>query len=474
MANRFSITPSQATSGTLMGLSSLMMQAGDLRERKIARQNKEAAAARTVKRVEEIQGEVGRAYQSNDVDEMMRVSVKYPEFRQAMKDAVGFKSQRTEDDYINSLAGIYADPSDENAARIVGERQAILQEEGVEPDGSVQTDGFMDRFTTPDERRKAAGIELAVMNPAKFKSLQSAISGPTAQKQTADIQNYEYYQGLKKTSPAEAAEFAAGALQKGGGMSGENALVARSLGIDPKSDISPTDAQQILIKKAELAKAKKSGFAIRTNSDGSTTIIQGPDAGKSIGLQRATKSKIEAKIFDAQNLVARADLIEKSYNDDFLTYGEQLTQWGQDVFEKAGGSLSPEQTRAKQEYSKFRRRTFDNLNMFLSEVSGAAVNEHEMKRLKESMPSMADGPTVFKQKMDDVLQQGRLMMGRYQYAKDNSLDPKGISIFSDELKGYVGGAKDPATPPTVTTQGEFDALAPGSVYIDDGVQYRKP
>jgi hypothetical protein len=227
-----------------------------------------------------------------------------------------------------------------------------------------------------------------------------------------------------------------GAKPKQVGLSGQAALVAVNKGLDPTdvSTFTPEQARDVNLELEKMAIARKSGESIEVGPDGTVRIVRGTGAGKGKLGRRAT-GDLESKTIDASSLLFRAKEIENSFNPKFLEYGTQFKQAGLGLAEKAGMKLTPEQKQQKEEFITFKQTTFDNLNRFLNEISGAAVNEHEMKRLRHSMPIMNDSPTEFNKKLKNTMKMARHSIARYTYIKKNGFKLSDISL--DEVPSLM-------------------------------------
>ena len=190
------------------------------------------------------------------------------------------------------------------------------------------------------------------------------------------------------------------------------------------------------IKKALTS----SGFSVEFGEDGRViNITQGADS----GLQKPTKSKIEEKAFNAAEMGARVKDIKTSFKPEYL----ELLPRGKMAFASMkdflGQDLSAGETQKLTEFTTFKRRSVENLSRLLNELSGAAINAEEFRRLSATMPSSGtgifdgDSPTVFKAKMVDVLKQSRLANLRYNYALSHGLNPLKSNIALADIPEMI-------------------------------------
>lgn len=171
------------------------------------------------------------------------------------------------------------------------------------------------------------------------------------------------------------------------------------------------------------------GMSVEVGPDGEFRLVQGPGA----GMGKQAKNTIEDKQIDTTEMLARISSIKEAFRPEYQQFGTRLGMSWASLKDKFG-SLNPEDKAQLREYTTFRRRSFENLNRTLNELSGAAITPQEAERLKKMMPDPGEGvfdgdsPTEFKAKMDDVVRQTTLALARYRYAKAHGLDQYGIAL----------------------------------------------
>lgn len=153
-------------------------------------------------------------------------------------------------------------------------------------------------------------------------------------------------------------------------------------------------------------------FTVTTEDGRQITLTQGGAGGGAgggiIGTQatgefgRGTDTALNQRIVNATNTLDRARQTAAAFDARFLTIPSQLQNLASSWQERlAPESLSPEQRRDLEDFTRFRQQVYDDLIETLRELSGAAVTESEFDRLQESMPSPSDSPTQFVTKMND-------------------------------------------------------------------------
>jgi len=187
MANPFMIQPGGDYTKGLKGLSDVV---GQIEERK----REEVAQQKATEKFATIKQGALDAYRSGDPDAMAEFSLANPEFSQAMSQASGFRNKQTSDNYKDSLFSFYQNPTEENANELIQDRQKLLQSQGVGPEGSQETDSFIQRFQQdPEGTKKAAAEELAFRYPKEWKAMRDATEVDEVDKYEGLTAGYEEY-----------------------------------------------------------------------------------------------------------------------------------------------------------------------------------------------------------------------------------------------------------------------------------------
>lgn len=216
----------------------------------------------------------------------------------------------------------------------------------------------------------------------------------------------------------------------------DNALVQV---FDPKS---PTGTTYVPRNKAAGRFGRMpSGMEITVpGPDGSTIIRTGVRRGTPGGMEKGTKKNIETKLFEAREAQARLHQVSQTFDDDFLRWGPQIMAKVSAIREKAQGlplvdsiigKVSPTEQKQLRKYATFQLDVLDNLNRYIKEITGAQMSDGEAKRLMKGMPNMNDSPTVFKAKMDRIIEKTRLARVRYTYALRNGILPQKVGAIDD-------------------------------------------
>lgn len=149
------------------------------------------------------------------------------------------------------------------------------------------------------------------------------------------------------------------------------------------------------------------------------------------GLGKEATNDIDKKIFDGVNILARMDGISKSFKPEYQTIGTRLGMTGAGWMAMIDPSkVDPASAKQLGEFSVFRKRAIENLNITIKEITGAAMSIPEAERIRSQVPdpgqpglfgiASGDDPITFKAKMDDVIKQTRLAVARNAWLKKNN------------------------------------------------------
>lgn len=188
---------------------------------------------------------------------------------------------------------------------------------------------------------------------------------------------------------------------------------------------SPTGTRLVTREEALGQPGKPpSSLDVEVGPDGTVTLRQGPTA----GISKTTRSKVEGKALDATAALQRLNSINEAFEPRFLQAGAKIEAFIAGGKEKLGVQLTQDEEQFLTDFTTFGRRTIENLNTTLNELSGAAVTPQEFKRIQQSMPSAKDSPTEFKAKLDDVTRQMKRSLARLNYIRKQGLKLEDVSL----------------------------------------------
>ena len=147
------------------------------------------------------------------------------------------------------------------------------------------------------------------------------------------------------------------------------------------------------------------------------------------------QTRLQQNIADNTARLQRVEDIERSFRPEYQQIPTQGVNWARGMYERFGGTLSPDSQRQLSEYTGFRSRAFNELTQTLRQMSGAAVTPSEAERLLQVIgdPS-SDSPTQFRTKIAETLRAVRLANARLHHYLRSGLSP---SFRSDAEGGPV-------------------------------------
>ncbi len=163
------------------------------------------------------------------------------------------------------------------------------------------------------------------------------------------------------------------------------------------------------------------GETIRVNKDGSIEIIRGPLEGGAGEFTTKIKTDIQTKLFNANEQLARLDLIERDFKPEYQQTGERFKAAWTGIKAKLGQNVSSQDAKSLTEFSQYKRKAIENINLYIKEVTGAQMSEQEADRLRQAQPDPGDSwyngddPISFKAKLDDVMATTRMSIARYHW-----------------------------------------------------------
>lgn len=195
---------------------------------------------------------------------------------------------------------------------------------------------------------------------------------------------------------------------------------------------------------------KGRGLAI-TLPDG-TTISEG---GPLPGMGKPAQNKLEETLITSQAGLDRLRGIASKFKPEYQTWEGKLKGGIASLKDKAGVDITDEDKKYLGDFESYRADVLGNLNLYIKDITGAAMSEPEAKRIQATMPNDTDGPTQFQSKLASTMKNLGRVQARayYTLARGLSLDKIGLeqiddvirkrgSELEDDLKGKMAGASD--------------------------------
>lgn len=182
------------------------------------------------------------------------------------------------------------------------------------------------------------------------------------------------------------------------------------------------------------------GFAVTVDKDGNVSVMQGPGVS---GITKPTQSKIEEKIINSQEQLARLENIKSEFKPEYLQIGKRLSAEWTGFKSKMGEGVTDKDRKFLTEYKAFSRTAIENINAYIKEITGAQMSEREADRIRLAQPDpgekwyQGDDPITFQSKLDEAIKITKLSIARYSWYKNQGIDDQ-------KIKGMVNG--NTATP----------------------------
>lgn len=440
-ANPFFVDPTmgaEAIPAQLAGISSIL---SENRLRQQAMQEQKDAEAKALARQQAVQQAAVQAFESKDPDVMARTALEFPEVSEMLKVATGIQDEQKNRDALGfTRAFALAD----NASRpaLYERRIQELQAQGRDPSDTIAS--YEDFKANPDaeardvlsywagidpkgygvysdERKAEQAAALAAQKLAQQESqFNRAEAGRNARsarnaapgtngKPTAGMQDFQYFQDLKKTDPAGAEAFG----RERGFISKEGQELSGHL-------------------QKRLSTATDDAIAAERN------------VGKFVGL---------------------ADEIERSD----LSGGVFGGKWSEIIKDVTGEQDAVSNLR--REYNAIKG------SQVVSNLPPGAASDKDIELALGGFPT----DNASKEQLSGFLR-GLSKIQQYnadfnnfkaEYISDTGNERGMLKAWKERGSSPVSAASETA-PQEVTTIEQFNALPSGAVYLEDGVQYRKP
>lgn len=145
----------------------------------------------TVRR-QKIKQEALKVFEGGDPQAMARFSIENPEWTEQLRGMSKFKNARTEKNQIDTMYAIDRDPSPENVAKVIAQRNAFLDKEGVPQEQRQDTQKFMEAYSEDQEKGlQEMRMSMASKDPRKYLLYTQAKEGHRKKSTlTANMRDY--------------------------------------------------------------------------------------------------------------------------------------------------------------------------------------------------------------------------------------------------------------------------------------------
>lgn len=146
------------------------------------------------------------------------------------------------------------------------------------------------------------------------------------------------------------------------------------------------------------------------------------------GFTKPTTNALQEKQFNAIEQLARLRGIKQSWKPEYQQIENRLGfKWNalMDKFGPTRKSLTSQQRQELAAYSASRAEAIGNLNLYIKEITGAAMAIPEAERIKKAQPNPGEGvfdgdsPIEFDSKMQSNIRMTEMAIARYNYLTKN-------------------------------------------------------
>lgn len=211
------------------------------------------------------------------------------------------------------------------------------------------------------------------------------------------------------------------------------------------------------------------GLQMEFGPDGKPTLIRsGPGAGAKgggSGLAQPTLNKLDEKMIDAGEGLARLDQIERGYRPEFQQFGTRIGAGWTALKSSMGAKLDPNDKKLLTEFTTFKRDATDNLNKGIKEATGSAMGVDEAKRIIASMPNVGagvfdgDSPVEFEAKLKGSTTALRNAYMRAAWARSKGVDPLKSGVSLEEVPKLIDKRGDEIAAELRAKGGDLDDQA---------------
>ena len=144
-------------------------------------------------------------------------------------------------------------------------------------------------------------------------------------------------------------------------------------------------------------------------------------------LGKPASNDIDEKIVAGLDQLARLEAMNQTFEDKYQTIGTRIGMAGAGWMAKIDPSrVDPKTAQDLAAFAKDRRRSIENLNQTIKDITGAAMSNPEAARIMQQAPNPGTGifdgddPITYRAKMKDATDQTRLAVARRAWLKKNN------------------------------------------------------
>lgn len=177
-----------------------------------------------------------------------------------------------------------------------------------------------------------------------------------------------------------------------------------------------------------VANKEYQDYTLRNSKAGATNVTVQPNA---VPLGKAAETKVDEGLLDTSATLMRLNGIRKQYKPEWSEFstqaGMKLNQLGEKYL---GVKVAPAAQEKFKQYTQWRQKATNNLNLTIKSLTGAAMSDSEAERIKSTLPTADDSPSEFQAKMEGAEADTKMALARLTYIKRN----RGMSIADIPLE----------------------------------------
>ena len=160
---------------------------------------------------------------------------------------------------------------------------------------------------------------------------------------------------------------------------------------------------EVLAEKLKRAEASATRVNVQNNA---------------VPLGKAAETKVDEGLLDTSATLMRLNGIRKQYKPEWSEFstqaGMKLNQLGEKYL---GVNIAPAAKEKFRQYTQWRQKAKNNINLTIQSLTGAAMSDTESKRIMATLPSDEDSATEFQAKLDGAEEQTKMALARLTYIK---------------------------------------------------------
>lgn len=316
---------------------------------------------------------------------------------------------------------------------------ASLTEFATSPQGQEALDQITDQTVTPGGFQKLQGITTSLDKLSRDGHIDSTVLKRVQADGKISIPEFQQLaESMPEGHPLKLAPAELSAI-----TSERNLPTLRTAGISLAEDFEPEE--QKLQAQDNIVDASgnfvgvgvfdpKEGFKVQTETGlrplkkGERTLATTGGLSDT-GLTKKTTTDLQDQLLSSTAASDRLGETIGKFDEEFLTIGGKVKFGALAMADKTGIPLSDEFKDELTKFTDFKSGALNDLNLYIKEITGAAMTNAEADRLRKAMPDPEeDSPTQFLAKLNKVYEETLVVRQRAQMALDQGLDATNISL----------------------------------------------